>query len=106
MRQRLVAVAVAAGLSLLAWVTLGRGRAGREVAPAAGEEAEEATGASESLFEEFPETDNPEVARLYLAWRLAERALGAEGARGGDALRRQIKLFGKLYREIGQATRR
>lgn len=55
------------------------------------------------VFDELPETDSPEVVRLLLAWKLAERANGPDG-HGPMTLERRLDLFGNLYRRISRAT--
>lgn len=55
------------------------------------------------LFEEFPETDNPDVVRMFIAWRLAERLGGTAGT--PRDVERQLARFGDLYRRIARLTR-
>lgn len=100
MNARILSVA-ALGVVALGWIVL----AGRRVSRVEANPGSESNGDDfeiEGVFDEFPETDNPEVVRLFLAWRLAEHLVGG----GGEAtLDDQLDLFGKLYRRIGKLTR-
>lgn len=100
MKSRALAIVVTLGLAGIIFALVSR--RGSAQSNDAGSTSEADATEFEDLFDEFPETDNPDVMRMYLAWRLAERLAGDVGAHG---LERQLELFGKLYRRIGRLTR-
>ncbi|MDI3339547.1 MAG: hypothetical protein QJR03_03365 [Sphaerobacter sp.] len=106
MDRRVVPALATIALVVLGWVLV---RGGRRVNGAA-EAAEPPQGAQETahpvedLFDDFPETDNPDVVRMVIAWRLAER-LGGSTVRSAKDVERQLARFGHLYRRIARLTR-
>ena len=88
-----IGIGLASGLCALVLVRPGRGERSAPAPPHDG------TAELQDVFNEFPETDSPEVVRMYLAWKLAER-LGGDG--GVDV---QLARFARLYRQIRRLTR-
>lgn len=97
-------VPVLAGLVLAAvgWLVVRRGAA--DVAPDSELGNELDTNLFGDLFEEFPETDSPDVVRMFIAWRLAERLGGMTDGTPQD-VEKHLRRFGELYRTIARLTR-
>ena len=93
MRRWWMGLVLVGGLGALVLIRRGRGERSEPALPAA------APSELDDIFDEFPETDNPEVVRLFLAWKLTERLGGA------DAVDVRLARFGSLYRQIRRLTR-
>lgn len=104
--RRFVPVLAAVVLAAVGWLVVRRGIAGvgADVDPEPEVERADDTSLLADLFDEFPETDNPDVVRMFIAWRLAERLGGMSDGKPQD-IEKHLKRFGELYRTIARLTR-
>lgn len=89
---------------VLGWLWVRRADDGASLAQRVATGSEQRLPELNDIFDEFPETDNPDVVRMFLAWRLAERTTdpGVDPAATLDA---QLARFGKFYRRLARLTR-
>ncbi|MBX5445246.1 hypothetical protein [Sphaerobacter sp.] len=101
--RRLVPIVAGLLLGVVGWLVMRRG--GAPDAPDTEPESEADPNVFAGLFEEFPETDNPDVVRMFLAWRLAERLAGMTADGAPQDVEKHLKRFGELYKTIARLTR-